>query len=102
MNAKILDDRIIEKLLALMENKGSSWIKRSMKRVHDVYECDRNTWIVRGRKSLGDEETIYVVEYDEEKGSFKCTCHQPYKPYARSRRRACTHVGACLFHHIFF
>ncbi|MDH5815237.1 MAG: hypothetical protein QE164_00330 [Candidatus Nezhaarchaeota archaeon] len=101
-NAKALDHRIVEKLLELMEDRGPSWVKRSMKRMYDVYECSGGTWIVRGRRSLGDGETIYVVEYDEERGSFKCTCHQPYKPYAKSRRRACTHVGACLFRHIFF
>lgn len=92
----------MEKLLELMDVKGSSWVKRSMTRMYDVYECSRNTWIIRGRRKLGDGETIYVIKFDEEGGSFKCTCQQPYKPYAKSRRRACSHVGACLFYHIFF
>lgn len=102
MDPKVLNNRIVEKLLELMEVKRTSWMKRSMTRVYDVYECNRNMWIVRGRRGLGDGEDIYVVEFDEESGSFKCTCHQPYKPYAKSRRRACSHVGACLLHHLFF
>jgi hypothetical protein len=99
---KLLEPRIVEKLLELVEARGSSWTKRSVRRMYDVYECMRNKWIVRGRRELGDSEDIYVVEYDEESGSFRCTCHQPYKPYASTRRRACSHVGACLFYHLFF
>jgi hypothetical protein len=99
---KVLEPYIVEKLLELVEAKGSSWVKRSVKRVYDVYECGRNKWIVRGRRELGDAEDVYVVEYDEESESFRCTCHEPYKPYASSRRRACSHVGACLFYYIFF
>ena len=99
---KLLEARIAEKLLELVEAKGSSWAKRSVRRAYDVYECGESEWVVRGRRELGDAEDIYVVVYDEDSGSFRCTCHQPYKPYANSRRRACTHVGACLFYHIFF
>ncbi len=99
---KLLEPYIVEKLLELVEARGSSWAKRSVRRVCDVYECGRDKWVVRGRRELGDAEDIYVVEYDEERGSFRCTCHQPYKPYASSRRRACSHVGACLFYHILF
>jgi hypothetical protein len=92
----------VEKLLELVEARGSSWVKRSAKRVYDVYECRRGKWVVRGRRELGDAEDVYVVEYDEESESFRCTCHQPYKPYASNRKRACSHVGACLFYYIFF
>ena len=99
---KPLEPHVAEKLLELTEARGSSWLKRSAKRVHDVYECGRNKWIVRGRRELGDVEDVYVVEYDEESGRFRCTCHQPYKPYASNRRRACSHVGACLLYHVFF
>lgn len=101
INPKALDNSIVEKLLELMEVKGDSWVKRSITRMYDVYKCGKNMWVVRGKRRLGDGEAIYVVEFDEERGSFKCTCHQPYKPYAKSRKRACSHVGACLFHHIF-
>lgn len=99
---KVLNNRIVEKLLELIEVKGGSWMRRSMARMHDVYECDKNTWVVRGKRRFGDGEAVYVIKFDEERGSFKCTCQEPYKPYAKSRRRACSHIGACLFHHIFF
>ncbi|MEM4576388.1 MAG: hypothetical protein QW701_02855 [Candidatus Nezhaarchaeales archaeon] len=99
---KTLDCGIVEKLLELTEAKGKSWVKRSIARVYDVYECRKNTWIVRGRKKLGDAEHLYVVKYDEGRGSLICTCNQPYKPYFKSRRHTCSHIGACLFYHLFF
>lgn len=102
VNPKTLDDGIIEKLLELSEVRGKSWVKRSIARVYDVYECRRNVWIVRGRKRFGDAERLYIVEYDKGGRSFACTCNQPYKPYSKSRRHACSHIGACLFYHLFF
>lgn len=99
---KVLNPHIVMKLLELMEVKGGSWVRRSIARMYDVYECDDSTWIVRGRRKFGDGEVSYVVKFDEERGNFKCTCQEPYKPYASSRRRACSHVGACLFYHVFF
>lgn len=101
-NPKPIDSHIAEELLRLIEIKGQSWIKRSLMRIYDVYECKSDTWAVRGRRKMSDAEPLYIVEYDREKRRFKCTCQEAYKPYASSRRRACSHIGACLFYQIFF
>lgn len=100
LKVKLVNPIVAENLLRLCELKGESWVKRSIARLGDVYECHRNTWAVRGRRKLGDSEPLYIVKLDEETGRFKCTCQQAYKPYASSRRGSCTHIGACLFHHL--
>ena len=98
---KMIDSHIAEEILSLIEIKGKSWIRRSIARLSDVYECRDGTWIVRGRRRMGDAEPIYIVQFDKNSKKFKCTCQQAYKPYAKTRK-ACTHIGACLFYQLFF
>lgn len=99
-NTKLLNEYMVEELLRLIEVKGKSWVKRSLTRINDVYACGEGKWAVRGRKRMGDAEPLYIVTYDERARRFRCTCSQAHKPYANNRRGSCSHIGACLLHHI--
>ena len=79
-------------------HKSKSWLQRCLRRLKDVRKL-KVGYAVRGRAELGDEETMYFVDYDEESKRWRCTCYDPVKMWSQRRRvEVCTHVGAVLLY----
>ncbi|MEM4700331.1 MAG: hypothetical protein QXT74_05215, partial [Candidatus Nezhaarchaeales archaeon] len=75
----------LAKLRARFAKKPRSWLARCVKRLRDVERVGAGSWIVRGRRELGDEYPSYLVKVVG--GRYRCSCHSPYRPYAARRRR---------------
>ncbi|RLE78530.1 MAG: hypothetical protein DRJ52_10280 [Thermoprotei archaeon] len=90
---KEFEDKMIK------EGKSLSFIKRCKRRLRDVVEVSKTMWIVRGRASLGDWYSMYIVVYDENRGKFRCSCQSLERHYSGRRRKSmCTHVGAVILY----
>lgn len=79
-------------------DKPDSWVRRCIKRLVDISATSKpDTWIVRGRPSMGDYEAFYIVTLHRREGKYNCTCYDPKKPFGyRRMKNICTHVGTVI------
>lgn len=90
---------LLKAFKAEFKGKTESWVKRCVKRLKDVDRLDPNTWIVKGRLSLGDHEAEYKVFTVHH--HYQCTCWDPDKPFSNARRiGVCSHVGAVILYRL--
>ncbi|RLE94723.1 MAG: hypothetical protein DRN04_02305 [Thermoprotei archaeon] len=96
-------DKAFQKFEECMIKKGKSlsFIKRCRKRLRDVVKVKENMWIVKGRPSLGDWYSAYIVVYIEEKKRYMCSCQSPERAFSGKRRKElCSHVGAVILYNM--
>ncbi|MCX8204743.1 MAG: hypothetical protein N3H31_03745 [Candidatus Nezhaarchaeota archaeon] len=89
----------LARLKARFTKKPRSWFERCVERLRDVERVGAGSWVVRGRRSLGDEYPSYLVKVVG--GKYRCSCQSPYRLYAsRRRRQVCTHIGSVMLHRL--
>lgn len=85
----------------IKRGKSLSFIKRCKKRLKDVVKIKENMWIVKGRPSLGDWYSAYIVVYIDEKKKYRCSCQSPERAFSGKRRKGlCSHIGAVILYNM--
>ncbi len=88
----------LKKFKDKFKSKPRSWLQRCIERLIDVQKTPKpNTWIVRGRPSLGDSEAFYIITFIPKRNRYMCTCYNPNKLFGNRRmKQICTHVGSVI------
>ena len=86
----------VDELRRMFPRKSRSWVARSLRRFlnGDVKKISENTWLVMGRREMGDALPHYVVRYINNR--YVCDCQA-----SMGKGRVCSHIGAVVLSNIY-